>query len=112
MRYVSALPVFVVGELLAAVVFFVLRRAVGPPSDSGVAKWAVGKGILERLTLFVGLLHGFPHILIAFGALKLGTRLHDERDSHISNTYFLIGNLVSILFAMLDTIVTQALWAR
>jgi hypothetical protein len=46
-------------------------------------------------------------MLIAFGAMKLGTRLHDEQDAEISNTYFLVGNLLSILLAMIGAIVTQ-----
>lgn len=50
--------------------------------------------------MFVGLLAGFPHVLIAFGALKISTRLSEEQGDHISNTYFLTGNLVSILFAV------------
>ncbi|MEK0371020.1 MAG: hypothetical protein QQN55_07695, partial [Nitrosopumilus sp.] len=58
----------------------------------------------------IGLLHGFPQIIIAFGALKLGTRLHEEKGSEISNTYFLTGNLISILMAMIYTIVTKELW--
>lgn len=47
---------------------------------------------------------------IAFGAMKLGTRLHDEKDAAISNTYFLVGNLMSMLLAMIGAIITQKLW--
>ena len=68
------------------------------------------KGILERAVLFVGLLYGFSQILIAFGALKIGTRLHKDQKSEVSNNYFLVGNLVSILLAMLYAIVTRRLW--
>ncbi len=72
-------------------------------------RWAVGKGMLERLTIVVGLLGGFPHILTVIGALKIGTRLQDDTD-HISNTYFLTGNLVSILLALTYAIVLRWLW--
>ncbi|MEA1991969.1 MAG: hypothetical protein U9N58_07225, partial [Thermodesulfobacteriota bacterium] len=57
-----------------------------------------------------GLLHGFPQILIAFGALKLGTRLHEEKQDEISNNYFLLGNLILIFLSMLYTIITKELW--
>jgi len=60
--------------------------------------------------LFTGLLHGFPQILIAFGALKLGTRLYEDKESDISNSYFLVGNLISILLAMLYAIIAKKLW--
>jgi hypothetical protein len=40
--------------------------------------------------------------------MKLGTRLHKEQGNQISNTYFLVGNLLSILFAMIGSIVMKA----
>ena len=49
-------------------------------------------------------------MLIAFGAMKLGTRLHTEEGSDISNTYFLVGNLLSMLLAMISSVVTKAIW--
>lgn len=68
------------------------------------------KGILERLVLFIGLINGFATVLVVFGALKLGTRLHDEKGpDHVpTNDYFLVGNFLSLLVAMVDTaIVTK-----
>jgi hypothetical protein len=60
--------------------------------------WAsFGKGVLERLFLIVGILAGYPHVIIAFGALKIGTRVHEDKDSKISNNYFLVGNFISLL---------------
>ena len=49
-------------------------------------------------------------MLIAFGAVKLGTRLHSEQGSEISNTYFLVGNLLSMFLAMVGSVVTKGLW--
>lgn len=80
------------------------------PDDGSRRRWAIGKGMLERLTMVVGLLGGFPHILTVIGALKIGTRLQDETD-HISNTYFLTGNLVSILLAVTYAIILRWLWS-
>jgi hypothetical protein len=42
--------------------------------------------------------------------MKLGTRLHTEKESAISNTYFLVGNFLSILLAMVGSVITKTLW--
>lgn len=59
------------------------------------------KGALERGCLFFSLFLGFPQMLIAFGALKVGTRLGKDKDSKVSNDYYLIGNLISIFLVFL-----------
>ena len=127
MKALAALLVLVIGELAAAwPVFWMLRKKLGPgqpagegaeapdPSQPKKGDWTVFKGVLERAVLLVGLLAGYPQVIIAFGALKLGTRLHEDFEEpapqtsppsrkhkeNISNNYFLIGNLVSILLAM------------
>jgi hypothetical protein len=110
MDYLYIAVVFLLGELLGLIVFGLLKKFLGPDKSSSAYKGAVFKGILERLTLFTGLLCGFPQIIIAFGALKLGTRLHEDKGSEISNTYFLTGNLISIFMAMIYTIITKELW--
>jgi hypothetical protein len=46
-------------------------------------------------------LNGFTTVLVLFGALKLGTRLHDEQGCAVSNDYFLVGNLFSVLIVLL-----------
>ena len=110
MKYLWALLVFLCGEVLALIIFWALKKMVGLPRDSTVRKWAVTKGVLERLMLLTGLLHEFPHILIAFGALKIGTRLREDQNSHISNNYFLLGNFISVLLAMAYAIIIKLLW--
>lgn len=110
MNYLWAFLVFVCGEGLALVIFWALKKAIGPPQDSSASRWAVAQGVLERLTLLIGLLHDFPHVLIAFGAFKIGTRLREDLNSHISNNYFLTGNLISIMLAMIYAIITKSLW--
>lgn len=57
------------------------------------------KGVMERLVISVFLISNFPPILIVFGTLKLGTRISDHKE--IKNDYFLIGNLSSILVALI-----------
>lgn len=46
-----------------------------------------------------GFVLGYPQVIIAFGALKIGTRF--QRSSSVSNDYFLIGNFISLLTAIL-----------
>lgn len=64
------------------------------------------KGVLERLVISVGLVAGYVHILTFFGALKIATGLtqRDRSKSAKANAwgldYFLTGNLLSALFAM------------
>lgn len=60
---------------------------------------AMCKGILERSCLFFALYLGFPQMLIAFGALKIGTKL--GKDCEISNDYYFVGNMASIFLVFL-----------
>jgi hypothetical protein len=111
LKYFWVAAVLVVGEALAALVFHFLKKKLAP-SESGPSRWgAVVKGLLERGTVLVGLLAGFPHVLTAFGALKISTRLRTDAEDHISNTYFLAGNLLSILFAMVYAWIVRSLLA-
>ena len=108
--YITAALIFLVGELVSLPIFALLKKAMKLPKTSSARKAEVVKGMLERAVLYIGLLHGFPHILIAFGALKIGTRLHEDRALKISNNYFLVGNLISILLAMLYAIIAKKFW--
>jgi hypothetical protein len=44
------------------------------------------------------LVYGIPHALIAFGAIKIGTRI--KPDEKITNDYFFIGNVLSLLISV------------
>ena len=81
-------------EVMTNIVFLVLNPWLGPSSTTFKSLF---KGILERAFLIAGILAGYPHVITAFGALKIGTRLHEEKNSEISNDYFLIGNFISLL---------------
>jgi hypothetical protein len=96
---------------MAAPAFARIRKVYGPQlerprNDTGVA---LRKGILERLVLYLGLMLGHSVILAAFGAFKLGTRLQKDSGDEISNDYFLIGNMVSLLVVLLDLLVCRLL---
>lgn len=110
MRYSLSALLLCCGEGLAWGAFTVLNKAVGPRAGGEDNKFATRKGILERLTVVAGLLYGFPHILTAFAALKIGTRFRENQNCRISNTYFLSGNLMSLLLAMTYAVVLKILW--
>lgn len=110
MQYLLAFIVFICGEIVGLICFPIITRNLGPQNASSWDIKAIGKGFLERLVLFTALLHDYPHILIAFGAMKLGTRLHHEEGCDISNTYFLVGNLISIFISILAVIITKKIW--
>ncbi len=109
MNYLWAAIVFIIGEFICIFVFNYIKKTLGTDKERSFAGLSILKGILERLVMFIGLLHDYPQILIVFGALKLGTRLYQDKNEDITNNYFLIGNFVSLLMAMIYTIVTQRL---
>ena len=110
MQYIYAFLVFVAQEAVGLIVFPILNHYLGPENGRVWDRKAILKGILERLVLYTALIYGYPQMLIAFGAMKLGTRLHTEQGSEISNTFFLVGNLISMLLAIVSSVVTKAIW--
>ena len=94
----SAVILLAAQEVLALFIFSAMRKKF----ETGQAKApfrSVFKGILERITLFCGLAAGIQTIVVFFGALKIATRL-DQDKTKISNDYFLIGNMSSILLVI------------
>ena len=118
MKCLIAIIVFIAGEILGLLVFFFIKKKYEWKRQNEVSEIKkvrvfdiqTFKGTLERLVIVTGLICGFIHVITAFSALKLGTRLIGEQESHISNDYFLIGNLTSLLLAMIDASVIKSLW--
>ncbi|SHN25894.1 hypothetical protein SAMN04488057_11475 [Cyclobacterium lianum] len=90
-------------EFLAFWIFLMLRKKF---VQKGFSLRPMILGVLERLFLYVGLIQGFGQSLILFGALKIGTRIKNDEDK-ISNDYFLVGNIVSVLLVF----TTIAIWS-
>lgn len=91
---------FAAGEILAIIIFRLIRERF---AAKGTPIWsAIGKGLLERFMLLVGLTNGIQSIITLFGAIKIGTRLKDSNQDKITNDYFLIGNFVSVAIALLE----------
>jgi len=97
------LLLYVLMEILVHLIFFIINRNMVQHESKGIEASLnikdVLKGMLERLVLVIGLLAGYPHVITAFGALKIGTRIR-EGENKVSNDYFLVGNLISILAAI------------
>ena len=108
--YLLASAIFICGEIFGLTVFPILMHFLGTKGSKAFDALSIFKGVIERLVIFVAMIHGYPHILIAFGAMKLGTRLHDEEENTISNSCFLLGNLISMLIAIVTSIITIKVW--
>lgn len=92
------LAIFLTGEACAFFAFLFVKKVFEKKW-----RWCIDlqtvKGWLERLFLFLCLALGLPHALIAFGALKIGTRVND-RENRVGNDYFFIGNIISLLLVV------------
>lgn len=103
-KLIVILVIYAVGELMGSFFFAKLRKFLGSRTTDHDQKWReLVKGMFERIVLLTGLLQGFPQIIIAFGALKIGTRLKADTESQATpNDFFLIGNLMSLLIVLID----------
>ena len=93
--------IYVIGEMLSLAIFFLVTKLFKRPLTIS----SVIRGALERLFLFIILLIELPQGLAFFGALKIATRLKD--DDKISNDYFLVGNLLSVLIVIGYYLISQ-----
>jgi hypothetical protein len=105
MDHLKTLAVFICVEIVAILIFHLLTRFyIKKDTEGSTLKSKIigmAKGTLERGCLFFSLYLNFPQMLIAFGALKVGTRLGQDKDCKISNDYYLVGNLVSVFLVFL-----------
>lgn len=100
----NALLIYILIELLSNLTIFpMLNKWYGVKKHEGEKLYPWLKGIIERQCLILGLLCNIPQVLVAFGALKIGTKLGGQPKSTAEKTsteYYLIGNLVSISIAI------------
>lgn len=103
MKVLIFILIFLLGELLAFFIFKAIRKRFEreTQNDESTRRLdtsnAILKGWLERFFIFLCLINELPHALTVLGALKLGTRLDADKHHPVSNDYFLIGNITSIL---------------
>lgn len=100
MNWLWLIASYLVMEAFINVIFHFITQWLKNNSDSRIQRRReIIKGVLERLFIIIGVLIGYPQVIIAFGALKIGTRF--QKNSKISNDYFLIGNFISVLVSLL-----------
>jgi hypothetical protein len=87
------------GEILVHFLLYVISHSIGKPNRDKINFTSILKGLLERAFIFTVLVEGLASALTVLGALKIATRIKDE-ESKVSNDFFLIGNLLSILFGI------------
>ena len=104
MKYLYFFLIYLIGELIAYFIFRLIRkrfqREQGPAETESNKMNTIAKGLLERFFVYMCLVNDLPHALTVLGALKLGTRLDADKQHAVSNDYFLIGNIISITFAI------------
>jgi hypothetical protein len=94
-------------ELFSLFIFYQIRKKYAPANHNSGS--SVIKGMLERFAVLLGLAAQIPTIIIFFSALKLGTRLKEQQEPKISNDYFLVGNVTSIIIAITEYLIYQKL---
>ncbi|MBN1272571.1 MAG: hypothetical protein JXB26_09915 [Candidatus Aminicenantes bacterium] len=99
--------IFFIGEIFSFFIFKLTDYSLAKNWEMKINRPTV-KGILERLFLFLSLVYGIPQAFIAFGAIKIATRFTDK-SSKISHDYFFIGNITSLLIAVLYLAVWRAI---
>jgi hypothetical protein len=99
-KLVPFLLIFIIGEIIATIIFKFMEYSLEKNIVYKI-NISVIKGILERLFLFLCLIHNLPQALIAFVAIKIGTRFLPENGTKISHDYFFIGNITSLLIVVL-----------
>lgn len=101
--------VFLIGEVLAFPFYYVLHRHLSKKDVNGVVNMETVKGWSERIVLLFGLWLGYPHVLTLFSALKIANRFKIEESDDLEKSYFVIGNLVSVLLVFVYLVIARVL---
>jgi len=94
--------ILIAEEAIATFVFWLVSKIF---RKNKLTLAGVLKGVFERLFIYFSLVNGIFHSLTLFGALKIATHIKD--DDKVSNEYFLIGNLISVLLAISNYLIYQ-----
>ena len=109
--YVYFALLIIIGEIFFYLAFEAILRQFNLLKTGNKAR-EIFKGVLERVMLAIGIAHGITTVIVAFGVLKVATKLslsaadHERRDEVQShNDYFLVGNLMSLVFGIIYALV-------
>ncbi len=107
-QVINLLILIFIGEPLIHLLLFIMSKVFGKEKKDQLSGLSVFKGILERTFVVVTLYFDMASALTLLGALKIATRIKDTEDK-ISNDFFLIGNLMSVLFAVVYFVIIKNL---
>jgi hypothetical protein len=96
------------GELIVHILFHFISRFIGKTNRDKITRSSIIKGLIERAFVLTTLWFGLSSALTLLGALKIATRIKDNEDK-VSNDFFLLGNLISVLFGVLYFVVIRNL---
>ena len=99
MTFLNVSVIVVGGEILIHLLFYIISRLIGKQNRDKINFTTIFKGIIERCYVVTVLFMEVASALTLLGALKIATRIKDE-DNKVTNDFFLIGNLVSVLFGI------------
>lgn len=102
MKIVFIILIMLISEIVLAFLFSLVAQFLYKKSQIDLK--SILKGLGERLFLTIFMFNNLPHAITFFSALKLATRLkHEESnkgDTEKFNSYYLIGNLISVTVAL------------
>jgi hypothetical protein len=96
---VKFIAMVVAGELLLHMLLFFIGKWIGKQNRDRITITSFLKGLIERAFVVVALRTEVASALTLLAALKIATRFKDE-ENKVSNDFFLMGNLISILFGI------------
>lgn len=99
MTILKAISILIGGEIIIHILFSLISRVIGKQNRDKISLSSVLKGIVERTYVVTVLFIEVASALTLLGALKIATRIKDD-ESKVSNDFFLIGNLISVLFGV------------
>jgi hypothetical protein len=99
MTWLKILLVVAIGEVAIHILFFALSKIFGKDKKDKINGISIFKGVLERIFIVVSFHFNMTSALTLLGALKIATRIKDTEDK-VSNDFFLVGNLISVLFGI------------
>jgi len=102
MNNILLVVLLIAGVELLMIFLFVLLAKLNKnktPEQNNINALSILKGVLERGFVTFALMQNFPQVFTVFAALKIATRIKD--DTHISNDFYLIGNIISITLAII-----------
>ncbi len=103
--------IILLGEFIVHLVFHLVSRFIGKANRDKISRTSILKGLIERAFVVLVLYFNLTSALTLLGALKIATRIRDAEDK-VSNDFFVLGNLISVIFGILYFVIINNLIGR